>query len=426
MIIQVILIIILICFSAFFSGTEIAYTSVNRVRLQNLADNGSRVAKRAIKIRDNFDNTLTSLLVGNNFVNIAASSVTTTIAYALAKNLGGENMQSIMVTAATAIITILILIFGEITPKVICKQNSEKMVLLFAYPAMFFIIVFSPIAFIVTSILKLLSKLWGTPDDTVSEQELATLIETAEEDGGIDEEKSDLLQNALEFSDITLVEIITHRKDLVALDVDATPEENLRIINSSRYSRLPVYKGNIDNIVGTININYFYKCLAENPDVTVKEVMRTPTFMHSAVKLSVALEQMRENKIQMVIVLDEYGGTFGIVTMEDILEQIVGEIWDESDEIITAVVENEDGTKTVLGEMNVYDMLDEFDVDDRDFDYGSNTVGGWCVEMLEQNPEVGMTFEYKNLHIEIAEVDEILVSAIRVTVNELPEEEEEE
>lgn len=423
---QVILIIILICFSAFFSGTEIAYTAVNRVRLQNLADSGSRVAKRAIKIRDNFDNTLTSILVGNNFVNIAASSVTTTIAYALAKDLGSENMQSIMVTAATAIITILILIFGEITPKVICKQNSEKMVLLCAYPATFFIIIFAPISFIVSNILKLLSKLWGTPDDSVSEQELATIIETAEEDGGIDEDKSDLLQNALEFSDISLIEIITHRKDLVALDVDASPAENLRVINASRYSRLPVYKGSIDNIVGILNINHFYKMNAQNPEITVADVMLQPTFMHSAVKLTVALEEMREKKIQMVVILDEYGGTFGIVTMEDILEQIVGEIWDESDEIVIEITDNEDGTKTVLGEMNVYDMFDELDVDDRDFDSDCNTVGGWCVEMLEQNPEVGMAFDYKNIHVEITKAEDILVTEVRVTVNELPDEEEEE
>ena len=423
--IQVILIIILICLSAFFSGTEIAYTSVNRVRLQNLADNGSAVAKRAIKIRDNFDNTLTSILVGNNFVNIAASSVTTTIAYALAKDLGSENLQSVMVTAATAIITILILIFGEITPKVICKQNSERMVLLCAYPATFFIIIFAPISFIVSGILKLLSKLWGTPDDSVTEQELATIIETAEEEGGIDEDKSDLLQNALEFSDISLVEIITHRKDLVALDINASAEENLRVINASRYSRLPVYKGSIDNIVGILNINHFYKKNAQDPSLTVGDIMLPPTFMHSAVKLTVALEQMRENKIQMVVVLDEYGGTFGIVTMEDILEQIVGEIWDESDEIVIEITENADGTKTVLGEMNVYDMFDELDVDDRDFNSDCNTVGGWCVEMLEQNPEVGMSFDYKNLHIEITEVEDILVSAVCITVNELPEEEEE-
>ncbi|MBQ9133175.1 MAG: HlyC/CorC family transporter [Clostridia bacterium] len=415
-----ILIIILITCSAFFSGTEIAYTSVNRMRLRKMAEDGSRVAALAVKICDKFETALTSLLVGNNFVNIAASSVSTVIALQLS---GGKEFG---VAIATAIITVLILLFGEIVPKIVCKKNSERIVLAFAYPLSFFIILFSPISFIVTKLLALLSKIWGKSDDSVTEEELATLIETAEEDGGIDEEKSDLLQSALEFSDISLAEIFTHRKDVIALDIDEAPAENLRVIHSSRYSRLPVYKDSIDNIVGILNINQFYKQYASDTSVTVKDVMLEPTFMHSTVKLPVALEEMRERQIQMVVVLDEYGGTLGIVTMEDILEQIVGDIWDESDEIVEKLTENEDGTYKVLGEMNVYDMFDELDVDNRDFESDCNTVGGWCVEMLEQNPEVGMCFDYKNLHIEIVAVDDVCVEEVRVTVNEAPAEDEEE
>ncbi|MBQ5390692.1 MAG: HlyC/CorC family transporter [Clostridia bacterium] len=417
---EYILIVILIACSAFFSGTEIAYTSVNRMRLRKMAEDGSRVAALAVKICDKFETALTALLVGNNFVNIAASSVSTVIALHVS---GGKEFG---VAIATAIITILILLFGEIVPKIICKKNSERITLAFAYPLAFFIILFSPITFIVTKLLDLLSKVWGKSDDSVTEEELATLIETAEEDGSIDEDKSDLLQSALEFSDISLAEIITHRKDVIALDIEETPAENLRIINGSRYSRLPVYKDSIDNIVGTLNINQFYKEYAIDPSVTVKDVIREPIFMHGTVKLPVALEEMRERQIQMVIVLDEYGGTFGIVTMEDILEQIVGDIWDESDEIIVELTQNADGTYNVLGEMNVYDMFDELDVDDRDFESDCHTVGGWCVEMLEQNPEVGMSFDYKHLHVEITAVDDVCVEAVRVTVNEVPDEDEEE
>lgn len=417
---EYVLIVILICFSAFFSGTEIAYTSVNRVRLRNMAEAGSKVAALAVRLGDKFESALSAILIGNNFVNIAASSVSTTIALKVS---GGKSTG---VVIATAIITVLILIFGEIVPKVVCKQNSERMACLFAYPLAIITIVFSPISFIVAQILKVGSKIWGKSDDTVTEEELATLIETAEEDGGIDEEKSDLLQSALEFSDITLDEIFTHRKDVIALDIDETPAENLRVINASRYSRLPVYKDSIDNIVGILNINQFYKCYAADNSVTVKDVMLEPTFMHSTVKLPAALEEMRDRQIQMVVVLDEYGGTLGIVTMEDILEQIVGDIWDESDEIVVELTKNEDGTYKVLGEMNVYDMFDELDVDDRDFESDCNTVGGWCVEMLEQNPEVGMCFDYKNLHIEISAVDDVCVEEVRVTVNEVPEEDEEE
>lgn len=418
--ISYILIVILIAFSAFFSGTEIAYTAVNRVRLRKIAEGGSKVAALAVRLGDKFENALSAILIGNNFVNIAASAVSTTIALQLS---GGKSSG---VVIATAIITVLILIFGEIVPKVICKQNSERITLAVAYPLAFFTILFFPITFVVAQILKLGAKIWGKADDSVTEEELATLIETAEEDGGIDEDKSDLLQSALEFSDISLAEIITHRKDVIALDIDATPEENLRVINASRYSRLPVYKGSIDNIVGVLNINRFYKEYAADSSRTVKDIMRDATFMHGTVKLPAALEEMRERQIQMVVVLDEYGGTFGIVTMEDILEQIVGDIWDESDEIVIELKKNGDGTYNVLGEMNVYDMFDELDVDDRDFESDCNTVGGWCVEMLEQNPEIGMAFDYKNLHLEITAVDDVCVQAVCITVNEVPSEDDEE
>ena len=417
---EYVLIVILICFSAFFSGTEIAYTSVNRVRLRNMAEGGSRVAALAVRLGDKFESALSAILIGNNFVNIAASAVSTMIAMQISDG------KSSGVVIATAIITILILIFGEIVPKVVCKQNSERMACLFAYPLAVITIVFTPLSFIVAQILKIGSKIWGKSDDSVTEEELATLIETAEEDGGIDEEKSDLLQSALEFSDITLDEIFTHRKEVVALDIDESPAENLRVIHSSRYSRLPVYKDSIDNIVGILNINQFYKRYAADPTVTVGDVMLEPTFMHSTVKLPAALEEMRDRQIQMVVVLDEYGGTLGIVSMEDILEQIVGDIWDESDEIVVELTKNEDGTYKVLGEMNVYDMFDELDIDDRDFESDCNTVGGWCVEMLAQNPEVGMSFDYKNLHIEITTVDDVCVEEVCITVNEIPEETEEE
>ena len=334
-----VLIVILICFSAFFSGTEIAYTSVNRVRLKKLAEDGSRMAKLADKISDKFDDALTAVLVGNNFVNIAASATSTTIALSIAKHMGnGHGSTGLAATIATVVITILILIFGEIVPKVVCKQNSDRAACLTAYPLAFFIILFYPITFLVGQLLKLCSHFWGKPDDSVSEEELAMLIETTEEDGGIDEDKSDLLQSALEFSDITLAEVITHRTEVLALDVDANPAENLRIINSSRHSRLPVYKDSIDNIIGILNINQFYKRLAENPETVVKDVMFEPLMMHGTVKLPVALEEMREMQMPMTVVLDEYGGTLGIATTEDILEQIVGDIWDESDEIVEEII----------------------------------------------------------------------------------------
>lgn len=421
-----VLIVVLIMFSAFFSGTEIAYTSVNRMRLKKMAEDGSRVAALAVKLGDKFEKALTALLVGNNFVNIGASAVSTTIAIGIAAGFSSESAQSLAVTVSTVIITILILIFGEIVPKVICKQNSEKMACISAYPLAFFTIIFSPITFVVSLILKLGAMVWGKSDDTVTEEELVSIIETAEEDGGIDEEKSDLLQSAIEFSDISLEEIITHRKDVVALDVEDSIAENLKVINASRYSRLPVYKDSIDSIVGILNINHYYKQYALNRETKVSDIMREPVFLPGSVKLPAALATLREHQVQIVVVLDEYGGTLGIVTMEDILEQIVGDIWDESDEIIEKIVENEDGTYTVLGEMNVYDMFDELDIDDRDFEYDSNTVGGFCAEVLEHTPEVGEAVDYKNLHIEVTKVDEFVIEEVVVTVNEVVSDEDEE
>ena len=420
-----VLIVILVMLSAFFSGTEIAYTSVNRVRLKKMAEDGSRVAALATRLGDKFEKTLTALLVGNNFVNIGASAVSTTIAIGIAATFESDSAQSLAVTVSTVIITILILIFGEIVPKVICKQNSERMACLCAYPLAFFTIILSPITFVVSIILKLGAKIWGTSDDTVTEEELVTIIETAEEDGGIDEEKSELLQSAIEFGDIALNEIITHRREVVALDVDDSIAENLKVINASRYSRLPVYKDSIDSVVGVLNINHYYKQYAINHETTVADVMREPVFLPDSVKLTAALETMREKKVQLVVVLDEYGGTLGIVTMEDILEQIVGDIWDESDEIIIEIEKNDDDTYTVLGEMNIYDMFDELDVDDRDFESECNTVGGWCAEVLEHSPELGETFDYKNLHIEVTKVEDIIVEEVKDTVNEIVEEEEE-
>ena len=411
-----VLIVILICFSACFSGTEIAYTSVNRVRLKKLAEDGSRMAKLADKISDKFDDALTAVLVGNNFVNIAASATSTTIALSIAKHMGnGHGSTGLAATIATVVITILILIFGEIVPKVVCKQNSDRAACLTAYPLAFFIILFYPITFLVGQLLKLCSHFWGKPDDSVSEEELAMLIETTEEDGGIDEDKSDLLQSALEFSDITLAEVITHRTEVLALDVDANPAENLRIINSSRHSRLPVYKDSIDNIIGILNINQFYKRLAENPETVVKDVMFEPLMMHGTVKLPVALEEMREMQMPMTVVLDEYGGTLGIATTEDILEQIVGDIWDEDEEEELPFQQLPDGSYEVSGDMDIDDLFEDFDYYNRHFESESSTVGGWAMEMLEHLPEPGEVFEYDGFTVQVLEVDEQRVTRLRVT-----------
>ncbi|MBQ7661675.1 MAG: HlyC/CorC family transporter [Clostridia bacterium] len=408
------LIFVLLFFSAFFSGTEIAYTAVNKTRLAEAAEAGSSAARLAVRISNKFDKALSAVLIGNNFVNIAASAVSTTIALSIA----GGRSEGPAVVLATAIITVLILIFGEIVPKIVCKNNAKRMACITAYPLAFFIILFSPITFIVSLILRLCGRFWGEAEETYTASDIDVMVDEAEKGGGIKESTRDYLHGALDFADTTLAEVITHRTNVLALDIDESREEDLRIIHSSRFSRLPVYKDSIDNIIGILNINHFYKAVAEDPDLSIRQLMLEPTFMHGTTKLPDALADMRENQVQMVVVLDEYGGTYGIATMEDILEQIVGEIWDENDVIVEEFTKNEDGSFKVLGDMNVYDFFDELDIDDRDFDSDCNTVGGWCVELLGQNPEVGMTLDYKTLHIEITKVDDIVVEEVRVTLTE--------
>ncbi|MBQ9429371.1 MAG: HlyC/CorC family transporter, partial [Clostridia bacterium] len=407
-----ILILVLIFFSAFFSGTEIAYTAINKTRLAETAEAGHPAARLALRISERFDNALSSVLVGNNFVNIAASAVSATIAISLA----GGRSEGPAVVLSTAIITVVILIFGEILPKIVCKNHAERMACITAYPLAFFNILFSPITFPVSLLLRLCAKIWGKAEETYTASDLDVMVDEAEKGGGIKESTRDYLHGALDFADTTLSEVITHRTNVLALDIDESREEDLRIIHSSRFSRLPVYKDSIDNIIGILNINHFYKAIAENPDLSIAQLMLEPTFMHGTTKLPDALADMREKQVQMVVVLDEYGGTYGIATMEDILEQIVGEIWDENDVIIEEFTKNEDGSFKVLGDMNVYDLFDELDIDDRDFDSDCNTVGGWCVELLGQNPEVGMTLDYKNMHIEITKVDDICVEEVRITL----------
>ena len=419
-----VLIFILICFSAFFSGTEIAYTSVNRVRLKKLAEDGSRMAKLADKISDKFDDALTAVLIGNNFVNIAASAASTTIALSIAARIGGGHSSTgLAATIATAVITVLILIFGEIVPKVVCKQNSDRAACLTAYPLAFFIILFYPITFLVGRLLKLCSHFWGKPDDTVSEEELAMLIETTEEDGGIDEDKSDLLQSALEFSDITLAEIITHRTEVLALDADANPAENLRIINSSRHSRLPVYKDSIDNIIGVLYLNHYFKALLDDPDADLRKLLMEPCYVYKTTKLPAVLETLKRAKQHLAIVTDEYGGCLGLITMEDVLEQIVGDIWDETDEVEDEIVERPDGMYEIDGDLPIGDLAELLDVTEESLDTASATAGGWTIEKFGAFPKVGDTVEADGLRVKVLAMGEDGLRVEKILVEKLPEDE---
>ncbi len=415
----IIIIICLIC-SAFFSSSEIAYASSNEIRLKRAAEEKkSTAAKLAYKIYNNYESALATILIGNNLVNIASESVATVIVIGL---LGSDQAW-----IATLAMTVIVLICGEIVPKVVVKTMPETFSTLFAIPLYTLMIITKPIVIIVDGLIKLLSHLWKRGVDTspsVTEDELETIIDTVEDEGIIDEEKCDLIQSAFDFDDVQAYEIITPRVDMTAIDADSDRAEMLEVILESTHTRIPVYKDTIDNIIGILHVNLVMRELTENPDADILGSLMEPVFVHKTMPLDDVLTLMREQRSHMVIVTDEYGGVMGILTMEDVLEQLVGDIWDENDEIEPEVVELSDGTLEIDGDMRIEDFFDEVDFDDRDFDDDNATVGGFVVEQLGRYAEPGDEVDYENLSFTVLETDNRRIEKLKVEV--LPEEETEE
>ena len=422
-----IVIVILVLFSAFFSGSEIAFNSSNRMRLKKAAEGGSKSAALAYRITENFTPHLSAILVGNNVVNIAASTCSTMIVMDIFAACGSEN-DALASVVSTVIMTLIILTFGEIIPKIFSKEHADDVAGIVAYPIAVLTVIFYPIYLIVSLLLFVLRKMWGKDeaDDapTVTEEELPTIIDTAEEEGVIDEEQSELLQSTLEFPDTTVYEIIKPRIDVTAIDIEDDWETVRNTVLESPYSRIPVYEDSIDNIIGILNVNRFYKALLDKDEIDIRSILLEPLFLHRAVKLPVALDEMRTKKMHLAVVVDEFGGTDGIVTMEDILEELVGDIWDESDDIVTEIQKTGENEYEVIGDMNIDDFFDEIDFPAKDFESEYTTVGGWAVEMLDANPHVGDSFSYENLYVIVTEMDDMRVTKLSVVVNEAETDEE--
>ena len=411
------LIVVLLFFSAFFSGSEIAYMSVNPMRLEKAAERSSG-ARLALRIQKKFDRLLSGILIGNNLVNTAASSVATMFALTVF----GNSARGPVI--ATAVITVLTIIFGEVIPKIAAKQVSLSFARVVAYPLYIITLILRPIAAPVAALTSRLFKKEEEP--TVTEEELSTIIETVSEEGVLDEERSDLLQSALDFADTTVGEILTHRLEWDAIDINDTPENIAAIISSSVYTRLPVYEHDFDHIIGVLNVKHYYRVLVDEGEIgDLRDHLKEPSFVYSSMKLPAALAEMREMQNHLDFVLDEYGGVMGIITMEDILEQIVGDIWDESDEIETEFVKTGDNTWEVSGSANVEDMFDFLDVDDRNFESDFTTVGGWAIEMLDADPHEGDGFDYRNIYVVVTEMGENRINRLSVIVSEQKENEEE-
>lgn len=422
-----IVIVVMIALSAFFSASEISFNTANKMRLRRAADAGSRTARLAYSICEKFTTALSTILVGNNLANIAVSTCTTLIVLQLFPH--NEGTAS---TVATILVTVVILIFGEIVPKNLAKQHADTVARWVAFPIRVLTVVLSPIVGAVMLLLQVLRKLWGKDhsDDepTVTEEELSSIIETVEEEGVIDEDQGELLQSALEFHDITVEEIMTPRINMTAFDIDDDDEKIRALLaDTTQFSRVPVYEESIDNIIGILSLNRYYKAAMDDQSPDIRDLLMDPCKLHKTMKLPAALARMRERKMHLAIVIDEFGGTLGIVTMEDILEELVGDIWDDTDVIVNECVPTNENTYEVSGSMGISDCFEAIDFRcPESFTCEYTTMGGLAVERLEANPHVGDSFTYENLFIIVSEMEEERVTKLTVLVNPVESEEEEE
>ena len=429
----ILVIFIMILFSAFFSASEISFNASNKMRLKKSAETGSKTAALAYKISENFTSALSAILIGNNLANIAASTAATVITMSLLLRVGSAGSDSLASLIATLVMTFIILIFGEIVPKIVAKNNADTTVLWFAYPIRILTYILYPIVWLVMGLVKLLSKIWGKDKDdgpTVTEEELSSIIDTVEEEGVIDEDQSDLLQSTLEFRDTTVEEIMTPRIDMLAFDILDTPDEIHKVIEGSHFSRIPVYEDSIDNIIGILYLNHYYRRAIDTPVLSaddIRSLLMEPCFLHKTMKLPAALTILREKKTHIAIIVDEFGGTLGIVTMEDILEELVGDIWDESDEIVPEFVKTGENTYEVSGDMNIDDFFSEIEYEPRDFECEYTTMGGWALERLAADPHDGDSFtdedETHTLVVVVSEMDDMRVTKLTILVK--PRENEE-
>lgn len=406
--------IILILFSGFFSATETAFSCANKIKLRTLASNGNKRATKVLVLaEENFDMLISTILVGNNIVNISAATISTLLFALLIKN---PKIDSSFVS--TAVTTVVVLIFGEITPKFIAKTYPEKLAMLF-YPVIrFFTFLFKPINIIFSGWKKFISVVFKLKnEEIITEEEIITIVEEAKEDGTLKQEETELIKSVIEFDDQEVENIYTPRVNLVAVDINSSMEDIQKVIQTTKFSRLPVYLETIDQIIGTIHQSDFYSLLFTKA-TSIKSILKEPYFTTSHTKISKLLNQLQKNKTHMAIVLDEYGGTLGIVTMEDILEELVGEIWDEHDVEIAHYFKEDDTTYIVNGNAPTDIIFELFNHEDEKDNFESNTVSGWILEYLGEIPISGTTFKFKNLQIDILQSTVKKINKVRISLQE--------
>lgn len=414
---KIIAIVVLVMFSAYFSATETAFTSINRIRIKNLANDGNKKAKNVLDLSEKFDSLLSTILVGNNIVNIAMTSISTVLFIELYPTYGA--------TIATFVTTIVVLIFGEISPKSLAKENPEKFAMMSESLLRFFMVILAPVNWIFGMWKKLLAKMFNADGvNPITEDELLTIVEEAETEGGINEDQSELIQNAIEFNELEAWDVLTPRVDIKAIEIDETQEEIAEMFLSTGFSRLPVYEDDLDNIIGVLNQKDFHNFI-KGTDNPVSEYVKPVIFVAGSMKISQLLKRLQMVKTHIAIIVDEYGGTAGLVTMEDIIEELVGEIYDEHDAAaLQDIVQQQDGTYRVLCGTNIDKMFDFFDVEE---EVDATTVNGWVVLQLDKLPAVGDNFvyeaDYKRFNVTVTKADERKALEINMVVEELPREE---
>lgn len=407
---DVFIIVILLILSAFFSASETALSSANKVRLRSYAEEGNKRAKMAIKVTDNFDKTLTTILIGNNVVNLASTTVATVMVSKMFDN-------PIMIPVSTAVMTVLVIIFGEIIPKNIANEFSEKVAMFVVYPLSWLMFILTPLVWLLICLKNLVIAICGGTKDSPSmtEEELKIIIDEIEDEGVLDESESDLVKSALEFSDITISEILIPRVNIQAVEIDDDPDSIKDAFITSHFSRLPVYEKTIDSIVGVIHEKNFFDMYI-NGRRDIREIIQKPLYIFGLTPISDIMKQLQRAKSHLAVVVDQYGGTQGIVTMEDIIEELVGEIYDETDEEDTSFIKLAEDEYEVSADFKIRDFLDNIEFDSDEIETDCDSVGGLVMENLDRIPEPGEEVDCGRLHFYVVSVDEQRIQRVRISV----------
>lgn len=400
----ILILMVLILLSAYFSATETAFSTINRIRLKNMAAGGNRKAEQVLKLAEDYDKILSTILIGNNIVNIAAASIATVM---FVRNFGDAG-----VTLSTVVMTLLLLIFGEISPKSLAKEAPERFAMFAAPLLKFFSVVLLPLNILFSFWKKLLSKFVKIKESRgITEEELITMVEEATQEGEIEESEGELIRNAIEFNDLDVADVLTPRTELTAISADEPMEKIHFLFVESEYSRIPVYRDSIDNIIGVIHLKDFFRRTSDDLETILKPVLHTIETQ----KISVLLPRLQNQKCHLAVVSDEYGGTMGIVTLEDIVEEIVGEIWDEHDVINKDFDELDDGSYLIRGSASLEKMFRLLGINQT---ANSATVNGWVIKQLGRWPELGDTFRFKDLEVKVLDVDSRKTKQIKVRKSE--------